>query len=147
MNCIKIKGILFLVFLSTQTSIWSQNELDNTCIVLRNNEEIIPVKDLDKVKVALISTHENLKKEKYFLDMLGKYTRVYSFFFNTELGMDKEKRLREKLMHFDILIYNIYSTDSVSIAMHNFVQKLNKKTIITNFQNNENLNKFTDIEL
>ena len=133
--------IRIFVFLFFSTSIQAQKNISEQTIVLRNKNAILPIKDLDKIKIATLSLHKDAPLISSFLKMLDNYGEVKHFSFEKE-NIDFEK----KLASFDLIISNIYSLDSITVAMYNFIEDLNTKKIICNFSGNEGLEKIPYLE-
>lgn len=73
--------------------------------VLNNNSNIIPVKDLDKNKIACLAI--NRTEKTAFQSMAENYTRIDNFYWPEE----KKDSLLKKLKGYDLVIAGIFDTD------------------------------------
>jgi len=77
----------------------------NAITVLNNNNNLIPVRNLDKTKIACLAI--NSAEKTGFQSMLEKYTRTDQFYWNGE----KPDSLLKKLEAYDLVIAGIFNTD------------------------------------
>ncbi len=97
--------------------------------VLNNDNNIIPVHGLDKLKIACLAVNSNSITE--FQHMAGKYTRTDNYYWP---GSEDEKLL-EQLEDYDIVIAGIFGTDQrpshdygINNKMISFLNELNNRT-------------------
>ena len=118
-----------------------QTLYSNAITLLKNEDDLVPVANLDRIKVAALAINTN--ELTIFQKRIADYTRCDYFFADT-LGSEKEKRILEKLKDYDIVIAGILGTDQRKSAgygipehLSEFIEKLNSqnRTIITYFGN------------
>lgn len=113
----------------------------NSLTVIINKQNVIPVRNLDKIKIATLAiNHRGITPYQL---RISKYTQVDSYFIDT-LNQKKVKGLLKKLEKYDLVIAGIFNTDQRSSVnfgipegLDSLLEKLNsgKKCIITYFGN------------
>jgi beta-N-acetylhexosaminidase len=113
----------------------------NALTILKNNENIIPVKDLQNLRVATLAINKG-KISSYQL-RISKYQTADHFIINPDDTVACTVLLK-KLSDYDIVITGIFGLDQrpnmgfgIKPGLNNFIEKLNRnnKTIITWFGN------------
>jgi beta-N-acetylhexosaminidase len=113
----------------------------NALTLLKNENNIIPVKNLDKIKIATVAV--NSQKNTLFQYRISSYQPADHFIINPS-DHDAAEELLNKLSGYDIVIAGIYSTDQrpqsgygINPEMTDFIGKLirNNRTIVTWFGN------------
>ena len=85
---------------------WLIQKLHNSSIVLmKNDNDILPIKNLDKNKIASVAIGVPTKAP--FQTWLNKYTEVATFQINQ---LDEITELKKKLEAYNFVIYSIHST-------------------------------------
>lgn len=79
----------------------------NALTVLNNENNIIPIKNLDKKKIACLAINSDRKTA--FQSMLEKYTRTDNFYW-TE-GMAEDDSVLQELEKYDLVIAGVFDTD------------------------------------
>jgi beta-N-acetylhexosaminidase len=119
----------------------------NALTVLNNNQNILPLKNLQNIKIATIALNRN--KLTLFQQRIAKYHPADHFFLDPSDSETCIKILR-KLSDYDIVIAGIYGLDQrpnagleIMPALNDFIEKLvkNNKTIITWFGNPYTIDK------
>jgi beta-N-acetylhexosaminidase len=109
--------------------------------VINNNNNIIPVRHLDSIKIATLAINENGITQ--YQERISKYVPVDHFFIDT-LNIKKTSEILKKLAGYNIVIAGIFKTDQRSSVdfgipegLDNFIEKLNSQNrcIITYFGN------------
>jgi len=77
--------------------------------VLRNSEEIIPIKDLEKKKIASVSVGRN--SVSVFQKRLDNYTRIDSYTIPKVASASEFGALLDKLRTYDLVILGIHDLD------------------------------------
>ncbi|MCD6331932.1 MAG: serine hydrolase, partial [Bacteroidales bacterium] len=110
--------------------------------VLRNSEELIPVKHLDSLKIAVVSTGTG--KPTVFENRIRQYTTVSAFHIPNGDLPGKEQELLSDLTDYDLVIVGVHDTDQrparrfgVSPGLSSFLLKLirQNRTIVSYFGN------------
>jgi beta-N-acetylhexosaminidase len=113
----------------------------NALTVLNNEEEIIPVKHLEKTKIATLAINSNEKTT--FQEMVSKYAPADHFFIDS-VGTRQDSIILKMLSGYDIVIAGVFNTDQrasmnfgIPRGLDEFLVRLNsnKKCILTYFGN------------
>ncbi|MFC2121751.1 glycoside hydrolase family 3 N-terminal domain-containing protein [Bacteroidota bacterium] len=121
--------------------------------LLKNENDIIPVKNLEKQKIASVSVGR--EQITSFQNMLGKYTGMDHFNITENISLDELNVLKNKLKTYNLVIAGIHGMShnrsknySISQQEISFIGSLieQNNTIITVFANPYSLDKFEKIE-
>lgn len=113
----------------------------NALTVINNDNEIIPVQHLERVKIATLAINSSNVTD--YQKRLGKYAPASHFFIDT-LNSVNTGRLLKKLEAYDLVIAGVFGTDQkaslnfgIPDGLNDFLEKLNaeKRCIITYFGN------------
>ncbi|MBI5009944.1 MAG: serine hydrolase, partial [Bacteroidia bacterium] len=124
----------------------------NALTVLNNNQNVIPLKNLDKIKIATIAV--NSKKITSYQLQIDKYLNGDHYTFDPSEAKTADSLLR-KLAGYDIVIAGVYGLDQrpqrgfgITAEMNDFLTRLsaNQKTILTWFGNPYGLAKISAME-
>ena len=144
-RALKKTALLFIfVFVFFQSIAQVDTDLFEQVVVLRNNQTLIPVSNLGKIKIATVSLKSG--NDDVFLNTLDNYTHIEHVTFSNSFSESDTILMTEKLAIFDLIICDLFNSDSTSVLMYDFVRSLNKKTIIANFQPAGQMAKFSGIE-
>ena len=119
----------------------------NALTVLNNNQNILPVKNLQKIKIATIAVDKNNISE--FQKRIAKYDPADNYFLDPS-DSAACNNLMKKLSDYDIIIAGIYGLDQrpnmgfgIKPGLNDFLEKLigNKKTIVAWFGNPYGIDK------
>lgn len=123
---------------STYTS-WLQQKLyESSLTLIKNEENLIPVKGLDKNKIAVVSI--GASSNNVFQKTLKKYADVSSFHVSSTLELPE---IEKELMEFDIIIYGIHNINSDDVdSLHRLTN--NKNSIIVFFTDPSEINQFNN---
>ncbi len=169
-KCKKVLLSKYLVGLDKYEKIQTKdlfNELNNPSInlinrklsessvtVLRNENAIFPIKNLDKVKIATLSIGKTTKRTD-FQNMAEKYTKMDHYNLSTKSNQQTIAAIEKKLAHYDIVLVGMHQVrkrpsnnsayPQVIVKLVNRLAKTDK-SIIAVFRNAYTLDKFTDIE-
>jgi beta-glucosidase-like glycosyl hydrolase/CubicO group peptidase (beta-lactamase class C family) len=134
--------------LSPMTSIALIRDLyANALTVLNNNQNILPVKNLQKIKIATIAI--NRKNLSSFQKRIAKYHPADHYFIDP-LDTAACNNLLKKLSDYDMVMAGVFGLDQrpnmdfgIKPGLNNFLEKLigNNKTIITWFGNPYGIDK------
>jgi beta-N-acetylhexosaminidase len=109
--------------------------------VINNNQNIIPVKRLEKLKIATVAINE--RGLTLYQERISKYVPADHFFIDT-LNPENTNALIKKLSVYDIVVAGIFNTDQRSSmnfgipeGLDSFLEKLcsQNRTIVTYFGN------------
>ncbi len=124
----------------------------NALTVLNNNQNIIPLKNLDKIKIATIAV--NSKKITAYQLQIDKYLKGDHYTFDLSDAKTADSLLR-RLAGYDIVLAGVYGLDQrpqkgfgITGEMTDFIDKLvaNKRTILTWFGNPYGIAKIPSLE-
>jgi beta-N-acetylhexosaminidase len=124
----------------------------NSLTVLNNNQNIIPVKNLQSLKIAALVI--NKSKPTLFQQRISKYCRADNFFLDSS-NPEACKNLLIKLAGYDLIITGVFGLDQrpnmqfgITSGLVDFLEKLveKNKTIITWFGSPYGLDKITALQ-
>ena len=116
----------------------------NALTVLRNESNIIPVRNLEKISIATVSV--NSRSTTLFQSRISEYMPADNYFIDPADSEPAEDLLKE-LSGYDIVIAGIYGTDLTGSGtkpeLSGFIEKLtdNRKTIIVWFDNPDEIDQ------
>lgn len=121
--------------------------------VLKNENNILPVKKLQRNRIASVSigAEENTEFQK----SLSHYTRVSHFNLKNEASVEEVEAIKNELVNFDLVIAGIHddskfprNTLKMSAEVQSFLKELisEKHTIISLFKNPYVMDKLENIE-
>jgi beta-N-acetylhexosaminidase len=124
----------------------------NALTVLSNNQNILPVRNLDKIRIATLAI--NMDKITTYQERIAKYQPADHYFIdpsNTEACTG----LLNKLSEYDIVIAGVFGLDQrpnmgfgITSQVNEFIEKLvgRNKTIITWFGNPYGIDKIRSLQ-
>jgi beta-glucosidase-like glycosyl hydrolase/CubicO group peptidase (beta-lactamase class C family) len=124
----------------------------NALTVLRNNQNLLPVKNLEKIKIATVAINKG-RISAYQL-RVAKYHPADHFTIDPSSN-EACTDLLKKLSGYDIVIAGVFGLDQrpnkgfgINAGMNNFIEKLikNNKTIITWFGNPYGIDKIQALQ-
>ncbi|WP_081208229.1 glycoside hydrolase family 3 N-terminal domain-containing protein [Salegentibacter sediminis] len=140
--------------ITTLEAEWLNRKLvEASLTVLRNENDILPVKELEKVKIASVSF--GAKKESVFQESLSLYTDVKHFQVGMGAKTSEVKKIFEELKTFDLIIAGIHDDSRFprnTIKFSNAVQNLmgeifeEQNSIVAYFKNPYSLDKLKGVE-
>jgi len=113
----------------------------NALTLLKNDNNIVPVKNLDKIRIATVAVNKN--RTTLFQKLISKYKPSDNYYIDLS-DIKAADDLLSRLSAYDIVIAGIYGTDQrpqsgfgIRTEMTTFLDKLidNNRTIITWFGN------------
>jgi beta-N-acetylhexosaminidase len=135
-----------------QTDVLIRKLYASALTVLNNNENIIPVKNLEKLKIASLAI--NYSGPTPYQYRLSKYTSVDSYYIDTFSKKETDDLIKQ-LEGYDLVIAGVFNTEQKSAlnfgipsGLDSFLEKLNstKKCIITYFGNPYAINRLKSLE-
>ncbi len=124
----------------------------NAITVLNNSDNIIPVKSLDRIKIATLAV--NKSELTSYQERISKYTKADHYFIDSFEQKEAESLLA-RLKSYDLVIAGIFNTDQkpsanfgISEGLDNFIDKLNSSNncLITYFGNPYALRKIGSLQ-
>jgi len=91
--------------------------------VLKNQENILPVKDLEKTKIACLAVDQKILTE--FQKVAGLYTQTDNYFWKT--GMENSEKLLSDLAAYDLVMAGLYPGQDPSDT-ETFLKAIAEKT-------------------
>ncbi len=134
---------------SEQSKLINRKLVENSLTLVENKNQILPIKDLDKQKIAAIQIGDG-NPEGAFLNYLKLYDNLDIFAIDRKAPETDFETLRKKLSNYDLVIVgltnthyypNTYGTRKESINFINTLAK-EKKVIFSLFANAYALEKF-----
>ena len=134
-----------------EARILNQKLIRSALTILRNTNDVLPVKNLANTRIASIALGST--KPTTFQNVLGKYTKIDHYY----LDSDKQNSqvVLDKLKSYDLVITGIFGLDQrpyknfgVTDSLKSALQKLvaQNKTIVAVFGNPYSLDRLTGIE-
>lgn len=122
---------------TTTYTLWLQQKLyEGSLTLIKNEENLIPVKGLDKNSIAVVSI--GFSNNNVFQKTLKKYADVSSFYVSSTANISD---IEKELMDFDIVIYAIHNRNSENVdSLHRITN--NKKSIIVFFTDPAEVDQF-----
>ncbi len=116
--------------LNTPHAAWLASKLNEESItLLKNNDQLLPLKQLDKKRVAALSIGEN--KKSPFIETLSKYTQVDGYSIVRNMKESDIASVYKELANYDVIICGVHT---VRIPERQELRKLAKeKTFIHAF--------------
>lgn len=130
-----------------EAQLLQQDLIAKSLTLIANKDNILPIKHLDKVKIASISFGS--KEISYFQERLTYYSNIQNFIYN---NFQDKKTLIDSLLQYDIIIASIHNTKrqakdnyGISPDIIQFIDQLSetKKIILDLFANPYSLDLFT----
>lgn len=127
---------------------------EKSLTLVRNNNKILPIKDLKKKRIVALSLAEEGVKYRPFQKSLNLYTKVDTLHY-ANLPVSKQKELMDTLLSYDEIIVSLHTSNKnpwVSAALNtefkNFVNilRMKKKISISVFANAYSLKGFLAAE-
>ena len=149
-----IKGADIGTEMNTPTAqLLNRKLMEAALTVLRNENDLIPIRRLDTLKIASVSM--GVTKTTAFQRMLELYSGVEHFTLAAQVTTDHIQQLKEKLKGYDLVIAGVhddskYPRNSLkfSAALKNYIKELaaQDNTIISVFKNPYVLAKLPGVE-
>lgn len=116
--------------LNTPHAEWLASKLNSEAItLLKNVESILPLRQLDKKKIAVLSIGDELHNE--FQQTLSQYDSIAHFSIERRSSSEHVKSVYEKLRGFDVIICSVHT---IRIPEHPALEQLAlKKELIYSF--------------
>lgn len=120
--------------------------------VLNNNQNLLPLKNLDKIRIATVAV--NRKAITPYQVQIGKYLKADHYNIDPS-DKDEVSSLLKKLVEYDIVMAGVYGLDQrpqrgfgITTEMTSFIDQLvvNQKTIVTWFGNPYGIAKIASLE-
>ena len=130
-----------------------QKLVEKSLTVLKNEQEMIPLRRLDTLKIASISI--GAEKKTTFQENLGWYTKIDHFQLKNEASASQISAVKEKLKNYNVVIAGLhdhskYPRNAIRYADNvlKFIAEIaqNEHTIFSVFKNPYTLNKIDNIE-
>ena len=130
-----------------------QKLVEKSLTVLKNEQELIPLRRLDTLKIASISIGAD--KKTAFQENLGWYTKIDHFQLKDKATASQISAVKEKLKDYNVVIAGLHDHSKYprnvirySDAVLKFIAEIaqNEHTIFSVFKNPYTLNKMDNIE-
>ena len=120
--------------------------------LLKNNNDLIPLKRLDTLSIASLSIGGDLN---YFNQTISNYSKIKSFKMDESEGLKTQAKYLDSLSRYNLVIISIYKSDKnpwidykIKKELDIFLQTLalQNKTILTTFSSPYTLNSLLTVE-
>ena len=137
---------------SREADLLNRRLVQNAMTLLKNDSSIIPVKGLNKLKVACLTIGN--KKNTAFENEVGKYAKAELFHVGMNPTKEEEEQLLQKLKAFNMVVIGVHGSvnparnfgvSKKSIAIMSKIDA-NQKTIVAWFANPYGMEKYKGIE-
>ncbi len=148
--------------LNTEKYDWLNQKLaDASLTLLRNEEEVLPIKDFSDKKIAIVNIGENRKSNK-FNETINHYAKAKIYNITKKAGFNEIKEITEKIADYDYVFVNVLGTSNkpknnfgITENINLFCSKLqgDSKYVLNIFTNAyslyklEHINKFSSVIL
>jgi CubicO group peptidase (beta-lactamase class C family) len=131
---------------TNQQRLTAINSIISSTVVLNNHDEIIPLKGLDKKKVA--SVNLGLPQQQLIDSMLNKYTKITAFNASDYKDQRDLNFLEDDLKYYSTVVVSLSSGESNTARYINFINTLakSKEVIVALFGNGNALASFDMLE-
>ena len=136
-----------------QINLINQQLVESSITVLKNDEGILPIKDLTDTKFASLSIGS--KKPSGFQKMLEKYAKIDHYNIDLNVSQSEIAKLKEDLDQYDLVLVGLHqvrkrpsNNDAYPPEIKRLIGQLasGEKAIITVFRNPYTLAKFEGID-
>lgn len=120
-------------------------QVQNSTVLFNNHQQLVPLKNLDQVKIA--SIHFGYPNAAPFDSLLNKYTKVDAFNGNDYTGAKNINNLADDLKLYNTVILELTDADLANAQLINFIvstQKM-KNMVIAVFGSGSNMGKLNGI--
>jgi len=101
-------------------------------VLLKNENEIVPVFNLGEQKIAYISFSDK-KENKYFGDVLSKYTKVDRYQYLLSLNDSILNKIFEDLKQYNLLIFGVFKDENnCDITQKKLIENIGKEQNVIN---------------
>ncbi len=116
------------------------NSISNNTVLLNNNDNIVPLLELDKRNIA--SVNLGFSNQQVFDSLLNKYTRIHSFSAADYPSSAALNDLEDDLKYFNTVIISLPATSANDARNTNFILSLarSKQVIVSLFGDAKALN-------
>jgi beta-N-acetylhexosaminidase len=137
---------------NTNANLINRKIIENAVSLIQNNDDILPLQNLDKLKIASLDFGSNEINE--FQERLKDYTSVPAYVYDRDVRNLGKKALMEKLAEYDLLIISVTGTNrsparnfGLNAVEAEVIQELAKsnKIILNHFGNPYALSVFNDV--
>ncbi len=138
---------------SSKALVLKRRLIANALTLVRNKDELLPFRQIDKLKMASLSLGAIHKTD--FQKTLSMYTGMEHYYTGKELSPDKIKRTVKKLSEMDVVIIGLHDMSSyardnfgLSVSQRTLIEKLQEKTkvVLVVFGNPYSLKYFDKID-
>ncbi|MGN7203050.1 serine hydrolase domain-containing protein [Pedobacter sp. SAFR-022] len=131
---------------TNQQRLTAINSIISSTVVLNNHDQLIPLKGLDKKKVA--SVNLGLPQQQVIDSMLNKYTKVRAFHAEDYKDQRDLNFLEDDLKYYSTVVVSLSSGESNNARYINFINTLakSKEVIVALFGNGNALASFDMLE-
>lgn len=120
---------------SLNSRLLTRKLVENALTLAKNDDDIIPIKDLDKKKIACVAIGE--RTENKFQQTLDLYADIEFFIISSSAPTSQFEELERKLAKYDLVIASIHNTNrtpsknfGITDESVKFIEKLSTKTTI-----------------
>jgi len=133
---------------NSETELVNRKLIENSLTLLQNYDKLLPLNNLDTLKIASVSIGE---KSEYFTAMLSNYAPIQHFTIDKDPDSKLRKEMLDQLAEYNLVIASVHQSNENPWEKHNverntdlFLQTLSvqSKLIVTLFSNPYSINDF-----
>ena len=133
---------------NSETELVNRKLTENSLTLLQNYNKLLPLNNLDTLKIASVSIGE---ESEYFTAMLSNYSPIQHFTINKNPDSKLRKEMLDQLAEYNLVIASIHQSNENPWKKHNierntdlFLQTLSvqSKLVVTLFSNPYSINDF-----
>ncbi len=139
---------------TTKAKLIKKNLVENAITLIKNSNDIIPLKNLDTLNIASLSIGKTIdeKDNNAFQNTLSKYYPVDLYSISRNFDKSKSQTVLEKLKKYNLVIVSLHNNSIFSTAKYglnknikNFIEKISKNNnVILNIFGSPYILKYLD---
>ena len=113
---------------SAEDRIMAHEAFRYSSVLLKNEDQIIPVSHLGGKRIALISFTPDQEKDRSFRKILGKYTQIDYFSFPIPGNNDAISSARKTLKNYNLFIFSLFPDQATCQEVYKIIDRLSSGT-------------------
>ncbi len=137
---------------TSEAELFSRNLTEASLTVLKNDKDMLPLKDLENLQIASVSFGS---KNSVFQETINLYADIANFHLSNEATAEQVSEIKSELKNYNLVLASVYDQSKfprnnleLSGEAQEFLSELAGKenTVVTFFKNPYVLDKFVGIE-
>lgn len=128
-----------------QTELGERRQIESALVLLKNQNQMIPIKNLDQITIKLLSVGKS--SHTHFQKMCAKYTDILIDSLSPNISKDELSKKLKRLNDHHLNVISISETDSLSTDLIQEIgkQMIERKTIVCFFEPADKLKFYKEI--